>query len=147
MLRCFFDGEGGNRTIDEEGMELAGCRALAVTAMTTRLDIGRFEVVTKAVTKNERRPVYRSELMIEAKWRIEAPVAPFVQATSVPPVRAYPTDRDCGRPALDWPMQSADEGSAECLDEPALTPAPRMAPSSGGDGHSSSNESLEPCAR
>lgn len=75
MPRYFFDVEDGDRTVDEVGMELEGARAAAIQAMKTLLDVGRFEVVIK----NERRltvivrdesgkPVYRSEMAIEADW-------------------------------------------------------------------------------
>lgn len=75
MPRYFFDVEDGERTIDEEGKELAGPKAAALEAMKTMLEVGRFE----AVVNNERRlnvlvrdelgsPIYRTEMLIGAVW-------------------------------------------------------------------------------
>lgn len=75
MPRYFFDVEDGERTVDEEGMELEGHRAAAAAAMKTLLDIGRFEVVirderqlTVIVRDESGKPVYRTEMAIKADW-------------------------------------------------------------------------------
>lgn len=77
MPRYFFDVEDGERTVDEEGIELEDHRAAAAAAMKTLLDVGRFEVVVRnerrldvVVRDEDGRSVYRAGMAIEADWLV-----------------------------------------------------------------------------
>ena len=75
MERYFFDVEDGYLTKDTEGRELAGFDAIAEAAMSTLLEIARFEVVNNnerelsvAVRNEAGEPIYRASVIVKAGW-------------------------------------------------------------------------------
>ncbi|MER2249672.1 hypothetical protein ABS772_07060 [Methylorubrum podarium] len=68
MPRYFFVVEDGERTVDEEGMELKGPDAAAAAALSILLDVGRFEVI---VRDESGKRIYQSNLTIQAGWMAE----------------------------------------------------------------------------
>ncbi|MCJ2043502.1 hypothetical protein MKK58_02955 [Methylobacterium sp. J-078] len=79
MERYFFDVEDGHLTMDDDGRDLAGADAVAAAAMSTLLEIARFEVVAN----NERElsvtvwneagdPIYRAAVTVKAGWLVGA---------------------------------------------------------------------------
>lgn len=80
MARYFFDVENGSLTVDDAGMTLEGPDAIAGAAMTTLLEIAKFEVVANnerelSVTVRDEagKPVYRTSLTIRAGWLFGSP--------------------------------------------------------------------------
>jgi hypothetical protein len=75
MERYFFDMEDGGLTIDNEGKLLVGSDAVAEAAMSTLLEVAKFEVlrnnereITVTVRSEADEPVYRTSLTIRAGW-------------------------------------------------------------------------------
>ena len=75
MERYFFDVEDGHLTVDDDGRELTGTDAVAEAAMSTLLEIARFELVTNnerelsVTVRNEaREPIYRASVTVKAGW-------------------------------------------------------------------------------
>lgn len=75
MERYFFDVEDGHLTMDDDGRDLDGADAVAAAAMSTLLEIARFEVVNNnerelsVTVRNEAGdPIYRASVTVKAGW-------------------------------------------------------------------------------
>ena len=75
MERYYFDIGNGHLTVDTEGRELAGADAIAEAAMSTLLEVARFEVVANnerelsvSVRNEEGKPIYRASVTVRAGW-------------------------------------------------------------------------------
>ncbi|MCJ2043803.1 hypothetical protein MKK58_04530 [Methylobacterium sp. J-078] len=75
MERYFFDVEDGHLTMDDDGRDLDGADAVAAAAMSTLLEIARFEVVANnerelsVTVRNEAGdPIYRASITVKAGW-------------------------------------------------------------------------------